>query len=181
MVGENTFVASLLVISFFHFSFFVFKSCSIFDFRKIKSCNLPWISFSGYWPVLGWSRSWWLASFLLDRTFTPAWCNTTKEHDYANTGKDHLNRMRTVETPVGKYGVTCHNLWSHPPSIQSSSAHTLEFLGPPKIILINSSFRIIPIGTVVSITCLCRKVRYNNFCNIIPTQLKYIINHPSSI
>ncbi len=38
--------------------------------------------------------------------------------------------MRTVDTLVGKYGVTRHNLWSRPPSIQSSSALALEFLWP---------------------------------------------------
>ncbi len=70
----------------------------------------------------------------------PEWRNTTKEHHHANAGKDHLSRMRTVDTPVGKYGVTRHNLWSRPPSIQSSIALTLEFLGPPNIILFNPSF-----------------------------------------
>ncbi len=45
IIGENMLVASLQVV----FPFFEFKTCSIFNFRKIKSCNRRDFRFFSFW------------------------------------------------------------------------------------------------------------------------------------
>ncbi len=120
---------SFFLVFFFIFSFrgLIFKSCLIFDFRKIKFCNLPRLWFLGYGPSH-------------DNSHHFCWTTCLCQHGVKSQNSTTTPTLeKAIQVGCGPWTLWSVNMESrviiygaHLPSAQSSSTLAVEIPRAPK-------------------------------------------------